>query len=67
MTKSLAAAWGRHGIRVNTLIPEMTEGAGGIEALHQSEVAYEEAITRIPLGRMVTKQVARPHGELPAW
>lgn len=55
MTKSLAAAWGRHGIRVNTLIPGMTEGTGGIEALHKSVMAYEEAIARIPLGRMVTK------------
>lgn len=56
MTRSLAAAWGPHGIRVNALIPGMTEGTGGVEALHRSAAAYDEAIARIPLGRMVTKQ-----------
>lgn len=55
MTKSLAAAWGQHGIRVNALIPGMTEGTGGVEALHRTEADYAEALTRIPLGRMVTK------------
>ncbi|MBE3073609.1 MAG: SDR family oxidoreductase, partial [Actinobacteria bacterium] len=42
-------------IRVNTLIPGMTEGTGGVKALHRTEADYAEALARIPLGRMVTK------------
>ena len=67
MTKSLAAAWGQHGIRVNALIPGMTEGTGGalipgmtegtggVEALHRTEADPAEALARISLGRMLTK------------
>jgi NAD(P)-dependent dehydrogenase (short-subunit alcohol dehydrogenase family) len=56
MTKSLAGAWGRHAIRLNVLVPGMTEGTGGVQALHGNEEDYDAALSRIPLGRMGTKQ-----------
>jgi NAD(P)-dependent dehydrogenase (short-subunit alcohol dehydrogenase family) len=56
MTKSLAGAWGKHDIRLNVLVPGMTEGTGGVQALHRDEQEYDAALARIPLGRMGTKQ-----------
>jgi NAD(P)-dependent dehydrogenase (short-subunit alcohol dehydrogenase family) len=57
MAKSLAVAWGAHGIRINTLVPGTTEGTAGMQALHTSE---DDAVTGdprdfIPLGRLGTR------------
>jgi NAD(P)-dependent dehydrogenase (short-subunit alcohol dehydrogenase family) len=56
MTRSLAAAWGKYGIRANVLVPGMTEGTAGIDVLLRSPEARQEALARVPLGRAVTKQ-----------
>lgn len=55
MTKSLAAAWARYGIRLNTLTPGLTEGTGGVEALFGTPEEMEKHIAGIPLGRMAAK------------
>ncbi|HET9498710.1 MAG TPA: SDR family oxidoreductase [Marmoricola sp.] len=56
MTKSLAAAWGPRGIRLNVLVPGMTEDTGGIRALHQDQQVHDTALARIPLGRLGNRQ-----------
>lgn len=56
MTKSLGAAWGPHGIRVNVLIPGMTDGTAGVDILHQDESALEAALAQVPLRRLVSKR-----------
>ena len=55
MTKSLAAAWGGFGIRLNVLVPGATEDTHGVEVLIKDDAAHERALAAIPLGRMVTK------------
>lgn len=56
MTKSLSAAWGPHGIRLNVLVPGMTEGTGGVQALHRTEEEHDAAAARIPLGRLGSRK-----------
>lgn len=55
MTKSLARAWGVHGIRLNVLIPGMTDGTAGLRELQQHHDGVESALTDVALGRLVTK------------
>jgi NAD(P)-dependent dehydrogenase (short-subunit alcohol dehydrogenase family) len=55
MSKSLGAAWGPHGIRVNVLVPGMTEGTPGVDILHQDEERLATTLTQVPLRRLVTK------------
>jgi NAD(P)-dependent dehydrogenase (short-subunit alcohol dehydrogenase family) len=55
MTKSLGAAWGPYGIRVNVLIPGMTEGTAGVEVLHRTREDFDEAVGTVPLGRLATR------------
>ena len=52
MTKSLAAAWGPSGIRVNVLIPGLTSGTAGAEILYGDQ----EITKAIPLRRMVAPE-----------
>lgn len=56
MTKSLAGAWGRHGIRLNILVPGMTEGTAGVDILFKDEEALRTGLGGVPLGRLVSRQ-----------
>lgn len=51
MSKSLAAAWGTHGIRSNVLIPGMTAETPGVDILY----GEADLSGMIPLGRLGTK------------
>ncbi|MBG6185267.1 NAD(P)-dependent dehydrogenase (short-subunit alcohol dehydrogenase family) [Arthrobacter sp. CAN_A214] len=55
MTKSLAAAWAQHGIRLNTLTPGLTEGTGGADVLYGTPDELKRHLREIPLGRIATK------------
>ena len=56
MTKSLAGAWGPHGIRLNVLVPGMTEGTAGVDILFRDEEALRDGLGGVPLGRLVSRQ-----------
>lgn len=51
MTKSLAGAWGQHGIRLNVLTPGITDDTPGAEILLKDPGMREKAIGEVPLGR----------------
>lgn len=56
MTKSLAAAWAGHGIRLNVLTPGLTEDTGGVGALYGSAEELAQHCMEIPLGRFAKKE-----------
>lgn len=51
MTKSLAAAWGTHGVRLNLVTPGITEGTPGAEILLLDQEQWASALAQVPLGR----------------
>ncbi|MCB5293727.1 SDR family oxidoreductase [Arthrobacter sp. SO3] len=55
MTKSLAAAWAPHGVRLNVLTPGLTEHTGGAGILYGTEAEMDEHLANIPLGRLASK------------
>lgn len=56
MAKTLAAEWGKYGIRVNCIAPGPIEGTGGADKLWPNEQVKEQILRGIPLGRLGTKQ-----------
>lgn len=56
MTKSLAAAWAPHGIRLNAVSPGLTQETGGINALYAAPEDLARHLEAIPLGRLAEKQ-----------
>ena len=53
MMKNLAIEWGRHGIRVNSVVPGPIEGTEGAKRL-LSPSMYDKYVNAIPLRRMGT-------------
>jgi NAD(P)-dependent dehydrogenase (short-subunit alcohol dehydrogenase family) len=51
MTQTLAAEWGRHGIRVNAVAPGPIESAGAAKQLWASDAAVEKITESVPLRR----------------
>ena len=55
MTKSLAGAWARHGIRLNVLTPGPTLETGAMTHLFSSKDEWEAQMAAIPLGRALSR------------
>jgi NAD(P)-dependent dehydrogenase (short-subunit alcohol dehydrogenase family) len=56
MTQTLAVEWGKYGIRVNCIAPGPIEGTGGAERLWPNESIKRHVLSKIPLGRLGTKE-----------
>lgn len=60
MTRTLAAEWARHGVRVNAIAPGPFESAGAAANLWPAAESKEAMAAKIPLGRFATvAEVAR--------
>ncbi|MGW4032680.1 SDR family oxidoreductase [Streptomyces sp. NPDC004838] len=51
MTKSLALAWGSHGIRLNVVTPGLTDDTGAVGQLFPDPEEYRANLAKIPVGR----------------
>jgi NAD(P)-dependent dehydrogenase (short-subunit alcohol dehydrogenase family) len=56
MTRTLAAEWARHNIRMNILMLGPTEETGAIGQLFSSEKAHEKVLQGVPLKRLARWQ-----------
>ena len=54
LMKDLALEWGRHGIRVNSIVPGPIEGTEGVRRLVSSDAVKEKLTKAIPLRRFGT-------------
>jgi len=61
MTKTLAAEWARHGIRVNAIAPGPFESEGAAANLWPDDAARERLLGAIPLGRFGTAEEVAAH------
>jgi len=61
MTKTLAAEWARHGVRVNAIAPGPFESDGAAGNLWPSADAVEAMTSKIPLGRFGTADEVAAH------
>lgn len=56
LTRTLAAEWGRDGVRVNAVAPGLVEGTEGARRLVESVGLMDEFRGGVPLGRLTTKE-----------
>jgi NAD(P)-dependent dehydrogenase (short-subunit alcohol dehydrogenase family) len=55
LTQTLAAEWGRYGIRTNALSPGIVNTPGSAERLFPTEAIRDALARRVPLGRLGTE------------
>jgi len=52
VTRTLAVEWGRHGVRVNSIVPGPIDGTEGMARLAPSKEARRKTADSVPLGRL---------------
>lgn len=52
VSRTLAVEWGRHGIRVNSVVPGPIDGTEGMARLAPTEEARRKTADSVPLGRL---------------
>ena len=55
LTQTLAAEWGRYGIRTNALSPGIVNTPGSAEKLFPTQEIRDALASRVPLGRLATE------------
>ncbi len=52
ITRTLALEWGRHGVRINSVVPGPIDGTEGMARLAPDESVRQRVVDSVPLGRM---------------
>jgi NAD(P)-dependent dehydrogenase (short-subunit alcohol dehydrogenase family) len=52
VTRTLAVEWGKHGVRVNSVVPGPIDGTEGMARLAPTEQARRKTADSVPLGRL---------------